>query len=122
MDMREQKGQTRDQAIGLVTRKLKQIAKELLLPVLLLSQLNRSVESRASKLPTLADLRESGNIEQDADMVLLLFRPAYYNLTDFRDRETKNILWILTEKYRDGDAKDIIVRHNDNLSNFSNYE
>lgn len=122
MNMREQRGQTRDQAIGLVTRKLKQLAKELQLPVILLSQLNRSLESRSSRVPTLADLRESGNIEQDADMVLLLFRPAYYNLSDFRDHETNNILWILTEKFRDGDAKDIIIRHNDNLSDFYNYD
>jgi replicative DNA helicase len=122
MNMREQRGQTRDQAIGLVTRKLKQLAKELQLPVILLSQLNRSLESRSSRVPTLADLRESGNIEQDADMVLLLFRPAYYNLSDFRDHETNNILWILTEKFRDGDAKDIIIRHNDNPSDFYNYD
>lgn len=122
IDMREQKGQTRDQAIGNVTRRLKQLAKELSVPVILLSQLNRSLEARQNKLPTLSDLRESGNIEQDADIVLLLYRPAYYGLTEFRDKETYNVLWVLTEKYRDGDPKDIVIKHNSNLTKFNDYE
>lgn len=121
MDMEEKRGQTRDQAIGLVTRKLKQLAKELEVPIILMSQLNRSLEGRASKVPTLADLRESGNIEQDADIVLLLFRPKYYGLEEYNDVSSENMLWILTAKYRDGESKDIGVKHNYNLTSFEDY-
>ena len=119
IDMRERPGQTRDAAIGYVTRKLKQLSKELQVPVLLLSQLNRSLEGRASKEPTLADLRESGNIEQDADVVLMLFRPAYYDMETYNGKTTQNKLYILTKKYRNGDRLDIEIEHNDTLTKFS---
>jgi len=122
MDMKDRPGQTRDQAIGIVTRKLKQLSKELDIPVILLSQLNRALEARTSKVPTLADLRESGNIEQDADMVLLLFRPAYYDLPEHQGRSSDGVLWIITEKYRSGAAKDIAISHNQNLTKFFDYE
>lgn len=121
INMNEQRGQTRDQAIGIVTRKLKTIAKELQVPVILLSQLNRSVEARTSKEPTLADLRESGNIEQDADIVMFLYRPSYYALTEYREISTDHVLWLLTRKFRDGQASDIPVKHNDSLTKFRNY-
>jgi len=72
-------GSNRDQAIGEVTRALKEIAKEYKTTIILLCQLSRSCESRSDKRPMLSDLRESGNIEQDADAVGFLYRDAYYN-------------------------------------------
>lgn len=78
MKVMDGKGKTRDVQIGEITGQLKQLAKELDVPVILLCQLSREVERRPDKRPILSDLRESGNIEQDADMVLALYRPAYY--------------------------------------------
>lgn len=122
INMGQSRNQTRDQAIGEVTRRLKQLAKELNIPILLLSQLNRALEARSSKVPTLADLRESGNIEQDADMILMLFRPAVYGMDTYNDRPTRNVLWLHTEKFRNGSAHDLIVEHNTTLTVFSDYE
>lgn len=119
---KEQRGQTRDQEIGKITRRLKQLSKELDLPVILLSQLNRAVEGRTSKIPSLADLRESGNIEQDADIVMLLFRPAYYKLESHGDIEADGVLWIMSEKSRNGDIGQIPVKHNISLTKFFDYD
>lgn len=74
----EGKAERRDLEIGILTRGLKAIAKEFNCPVIALCQLNRAVEARQSKIPTLADLRESGNIEQDADVVMFVYRDEYY--------------------------------------------
>jgi replicative DNA helicase len=78
----DSKGSNRDAEIGMITRCLKSVAKELDVPVLALSQLSREVEKRPNKRPMLSDLRESGNIEQDADQVWFLYRPEYYGLTE----------------------------------------
>lgn len=93
----------RVQEISEISRGLKGIARELNVPVLALSQLSRSVESRSPQIPQLADLRESGSIEQDADVVAFIYREEYYN----PDTENKNIAKILIKKHRNGPTGDV---------------
>jgi replicative DNA helicase len=88
----------RVQEVSEISRGLKGIARELNVPVIALSQLSRSVESRSPQIPQLADLRESGSIEQDADVVAFIYREDYYN----PESERKNITDILIKKHRNG--------------------
>ena len=88
----------RVQEISEISRGLKLIARELNVPVIALSQLSRSVESRSPQIPQLADLRESGSIEQDADIVMFLYREDYYN----NETQRKNITDIIISKHRNG--------------------
>jgi replicative DNA helicase len=73
------RGESRERAVGDISRGLKRLAKQLRIPILCLSQLNRALEARSNKQPQLSDLRESGSLEQDADQVLFLYREHYYN-------------------------------------------
>ncbi len=93
----------RVQEISEISRSLKGIARELNVPLLALSQLSRSVESRSPQIPQLADLRESGSIEQDADVVAFIYREDYYN----PDTERKNMTDILIKKHRNGPTGNI---------------
>ncbi len=93
----------RVQEISEISRGLKGIARELKVPVLALSQLSRSVENRSPQIPQLADLRESGSIEQDADVVAFIYREDYYN----PETENKNIARILIRKHRNGPTDDV---------------
>jgi len=93
----------RVQEISEISRGLKGIARELNVPVLALSQLSRSVESRSPQIPQLADLRESGSIEQDADVVAFIYREEYYN----PETENKNIASILIKKHRNGPTDNV---------------
>jgi replicative DNA helicase len=88
----------RVQEISEISRGLKGVARELNVPLIALSQLSRSVENRNPQIPQLADLRESGSIEQDADVVAFLYREDYYN----PDSERKNIMDVLIKKHRNG--------------------
>ncbi len=88
----------RVQEVSEISRGLKLIARELNVPVVALSQLSRSVESRSPQIPQLADLRESGSIEQDADIVMFIYREAYYN----PETERENITDLLIAKHRNG--------------------
>ncbi|HUD03636.1 MAG TPA: replicative DNA helicase [Patescibacteria group bacterium] len=93
----------RVQEMSEISRGLKAIARELNVPVVALSQLNRSVESRTPQIPQLADLRESGSIEQDADVVAFIYREDYYN----PDTDRKNLTDILIKKHRNGPTGNI---------------
>jgi replicative DNA helicase len=96
-------GENRTQEISEISRGLKSIARELDVPLIALSQLSRSVENRNPQIPQLSDLRESGSIEQDADVVSFIYREEYYN----PETEKKGITTILIKKHRNGPTGDV---------------
>jgi replicative DNA helicase len=110
-------GDNRVQEVSEISRGLKALAKELNCPVIALSQLSRAVESRPDKRPLLSDLRESGSIEQDADVVMFLYREDYYN----KD-EQNNIMEILVRKHRNGPTGDAKVLARLQYSRFENLD
>lgn len=108
--------QSRDNEVSATTRSIKVMAKELEVPVVLLSQLNREVERRSDKVPMLSDLRESGAIEQDADAVLFIHRESYYN--DQADRDKGIIRLAKNREERTGDVEFWV---NENITDFRDY-
>ena len=118
IDMRSlNKSYNREQEVSQCSRAAKVMAKELGVPVVLLSQLSRKSEERADKMPLLSDLRESGAIEQDADIVMFIHRPEYYDKA-----AEKGFGEIRIAKQRDGATGDIRFRYNDNLTKITDYE
>lgn len=106
----EHKG-NREQEISNISRSLKALAKELDIPIIALSQLSREVEKRVVKKPILSDLRESGSIEQDADLVLFIYRPEYYNVEDESyGGQVEGVAEIVIAKNRHGSTKDINLK------------
>ena len=109
----------REQEVSLISRQLKIIAKELSIPVMALSQLNRGVESRPDKKPMLSDLRESGSIEQDADMVMFIHRPEKYGITvDNEGNSLLGIATIIIAKHRSGAVGEVNLRFRAELTQF----
>ncbi|WP_128895583.1 replicative DNA helicase [Longirhabdus pacifica] len=112
------KSDNRQQEVSEISRTLKQIARELEVPVIALSQLSRSVEQRQDKRPMMSDLRESGSIEQDADIVSFLYRDDYYN----QESEKKNIIEIILAKQRNGPVGTVELVFLKNYNKFVNYD
>jgi replicative DNA helicase len=106
---------SRQEQIAKISRRLKTLARELTVPVIALSQLNRAVENREDKRPRMADLRESGAIEQDADIVLLLHRPEYYDVN-----EQPGIAELIVAKNRNGPTESVKLTFLKHLTRFEN--
>jgi len=113
-------GQNRTQEITKISGALKALAKELECPVIALSQLNRSVEQRAKKIPSMSDLRESGSIEQDADIIMFCYRDDYYAEIEGRQSDEQGIARIITGKYRGGEVGTDYLKTEFRFSRFRN--
>ena len=112
------RGASREQEIAEISRSLKILAKEINVPVIALSQLSRAPEQRPDHRPMLSDLRESGSIEQDADIVIFLYRDDYYN----EDSEKKNIAEVILAKHRGGSTGTVELLWLGNYTKFANIE
>ncbi len=117
----------REQEISYISRSLKSLAKELDIPIIALAQLSRAVEQRQDKRPMLSDLRESGSIEQDADLVTFIYRPEYYGITqDEEGNDNEGLTELIIRKHRNGSPGTVnlkFVRHFGKFTDwgYSNY-
>ena len=125
IDDKSNRTRNREQEVAQMSRQAKIIAKELNVPVILLSQLSRNAESRGDSIPRLSDLRESGAIEQDADIVAAIYRPAYYGQKEMPgmpgvSSDGAGVIRIL--KQRDGALGDIPFRHNPAMTRITDFD
>jgi replicative DNA helicase len=116
LQLMEGSSDNRVQEISKITRSLKGLARELNVPIIALSQLSRSVEARNNKRPMMSDLRESGSIEQDADLVIMLYRDAYYN----PDTPDRDITELIVTKHRNGPTGVVKLVFDPGLTKFKN--
>jgi replicative DNA helicase len=117
------KNGNREQEIGYISRSLKGLAKELNIPIIALAQLSRDVEKRGGdKKPQLSDLRESGSIEQDADMVGFIWRPEYYKLSSDGYDGDPNMGEVIIAKHRNGPVGEAKVRYIAHLAKFESWD
>jgi replicative DNA helicase len=114
----DRRSENRVQEISAISRGLKGLARELNVPVLALSQLSRAVESRQDKRPILSDLRESGGIEQDADVVMFIYREEMYN----EETERQNIADLIVAKHRNGPTGSVALYFRKELTQFRDLE
>jgi replicative DNA helicase len=114
----DHRAENRVQEISSISRALKALARELKVPVVAVSQLSRAVESRQEKRPILADLRESGALEQDADVVIFIYRDVMYN----PDTEQPNIAELLVAKHRNGPTGKVPLYFQSELAKFNEVE
>jgi replicative DNA helicase len=119
------KTRSREEEIAEISRGLKSLAKELNIPVIALSQLSRNVESRSDKKPMLQDLRESGQIEQDADMVVFCYRPEYYGIDQYEVGTstfgTDGLFMLLVAKHRNGELGEVPLTFIAQQTKLTNY-
>ena len=120
MTMGRQNRESRTQEVSDITRTLKVAAKELNVPIILLSQLSRAVELREDHKPILSDLRESGSIEQDADIVLFLYNPEKYN--DIQNTDEPGTVYLLISKHRNGSTGEVRLKWVGEYTMFLNYD
>ncbi|WP_066378495.1 MULTISPECIES: replicative DNA helicase [unclassified Anabaena] len=116
LQLMEGAGDNRVQELSKITRSLKSLARELSVPVVALSQLSRGVEARTNKRPMLSDLRESGSIEQDADLVIMLYRDDYYN----PDSPDRGIAEVIIAKHRNGPTGTVKLLFDPQFTKFKN--
>ncbi len=115
---------SREQEVSTISRSLKALAKELNIPIIALSQLNRSTETREDKRPVLSDLRESGAIEQDADIVCFIHRPEYYTRAseDAEGNDIRGLAQLIVAKHRSGAVGDVKLRFIAKFAKFENWD
>ena len=115
---------SREQEVSTISRSLKALAKELNIPIIALSQLNRSTVTREDKRPVLSDLRESGAIEQDADIVCFIHRPEYYtkSTVDSNNNDIRGLAELIVAKHRSGAVGDVKLRFVSQFARFENWD
>ncbi len=120
---KESKNKNREQEIGFITTNLKRIAKKYNIGIIELSQLSRKCEERDPPRPMLSDLRESGNLEQDADVVILLYRPEYYNIEFGKNgKSTKGLAELIIAKHRNGKVDSVVVKFKGEFTRFEDLD